>query len=149
MVGAGGGPTITGLHGLVSLLDDLRRFGVPGERTVVVLNRAPRSVRARAELTRVVAALTGAAERPDPSVGPVYVADRRGVDALHHDLGRFPPAVADPPGAGVLAVLDRLGSRTVDADPTVPVPVRPGELGHWGHDGDLHDDLDDELGGGR
>lgn len=126
-------PTITGLHGLVTLLDDLRRFGVPGERTVVVLNRAPRKIRARAELTRVVAALTGADERPDPHVGPVYVTDRRAIDAVHRDLGRFPPAVADPPGGAVLAVLDRLGSRPI-ADDTEPALVRPGELGHWADD---------------
>jgi MinD-like ATPase involved in chromosome partitioning or flagellar assembly len=137
-------PTITGLHGLVSLLDDLRRFGVPGERTVVVLNRAPRNVRTRAELTRVVAALTGAEGRPDAHVGPVYVADRRGLDAVHRDLGRFPAAVADPPGAAVLAVLDRLGTRVVDVESLEPVPIRPGDLAHWA-DHDPGHDADDDL----
>lgn len=131
-------PTITGLHGLVTLLDDLRRFGVPGERTLVVVNRAPRNVRSRAELTRVVAELTGAHERPDPHLGPVYVPERRTIESTHRDLGRFGTSVADPPGNAVLEMLDRLGPRSLDDSSAdhgeQPVPIRPGELGHWEDD---------------
>lgn len=130
-------PAVTGIHGLVGLLDDLRRHGVPGDRILVVVDRAPRNVRARAELTRVVASLTGAAERPDPHVGPVYVPERRGLDAIHRDLARFPAALADPPGRAVLDLLDRHGERAGVLD-GVPVPIRPGELGHWS-DGELPD----------
>ncbi|MBX3313840.1 MAG: hypothetical protein KF906_05925 [Actinobacteria bacterium] len=125
-------PTITGIHGVVGLLDELRTFGVPGERILVVVNRAPRTARARSEITRVVADLAGAADRPDPHVGPVYVPERRGIEAVHRDLGRFPSAVADPPGRAVLELLDRLGARDEPAsEATDPVPIRPGELGHW------------------
>ena len=129
-------PTVTGIHGLVGLLDDLRRFGVPGDRVLVVIDRAPRNARARAELTRVVASLTGAADRPDPHVGPVYVPERRGLDGIHRDLARFPDPVADPPGRAVLALLDRRGDRDAPTTmPDAPVPIRPGELGHWSDDG--------------
>lgn len=129
-------PTLTGLHGLVRLLDDLRGFGIEGARTLVVCNRAPRSAQARADITRAVADLTGAGDRPDPHLGPVYVADRRGVDTLHRDLARFPGALADPPGRAAVDVLDRLPRRhDIEIAPGAqPVPVAPGSLGRWTDD---------------
>lgn len=135
-----GTPTIVGIHGLVGAIADLRGHGIPGGRILAVVNRAPRSARSRSELTRVVANLSGAGDRPDPHIGPVFVPERRGMDAVHRDLGRFPAAVADPPGRAVLDLLDRVGSR---ADPVedddAPIPIRPGELGHWAEDLDLPD----------
>ena len=132
VVVAVGTPTTTGLHGLVALLEDLRSHGVPGDRTLVVLNKGPRSPRGRAELTRVLANLTGAADRPDPYLGPVYVADRRGVDALHRDLGRFPSAMVDPPTQACLRLFDERGPRDLaSASDVEPVAVIPGSLGHW------------------
>lgn len=123
--------TTTGLHGLVNHLEDLRRHGIAGERTLVVINRAPRNVRARAELTRAVASLTGADQRPDPHIGPVFVAERRNVDALHRDLARFPSALAEPVGAAVGELLDRLPRRSLDVAEPEPVAVAPGSLGSW------------------
>ncbi|MCB0976705.1 MAG: hypothetical protein KDB02_04535 [Acidimicrobiales bacterium] len=136
-------PTITGMHGLVTMLDELRRFDVPGDRTLVVINRAPRNVRSRAEITRVLAELTSAGDLPDPHVGPVFVPERRSIESTHRDLGRFAGSIADPPGRAVLEILDRLGGRDLEVDrasglPDGPVPIRPGELGHWGDD-DLPD----------
>jgi hypothetical protein len=135
-------PTLTGLHGLVRLLDDLRGLGTEGARTLVVCTRAPRSARARAEVTRAVADLTGAADRPDPHLGPVYVPERRGVDTLHRDLARFPGALADPPGRAAADVLDRLPRRLdLEVAPgPEPVPVAPGSLGRWADDADVGDD---------
>jgi hypothetical protein len=121
-------PTLTGLHGVVTVLDDLRRHGVCGERILVALNRAPRSARARADLARTVAALTAASDHPDPHVGPVFVPDRRGVDGLHRDLARFPRWLAAPVGVGVTEMLDRLVPR---AGTAAPEPVVPGSLGAW------------------
>lgn len=123
--------TTTGIHGLVSLIEELRGVGVPGGRILVVVNRAPRTARARAEITRAVANLTGAVDHPDPHVGPVFVGERRNVDALHRDLARFPGGLADPLGRAVLALLDRLPARAVDDE---PVPVTPGSLGRWSDD---------------
>lgn len=130
-------PSTTGLHGLVALLEDLRSHGVPGERTLVVINRGPRSPRARAELTRVLANLSGASDRPDPYVGPVYVTDRRGVDEIHRDLGRFPSAMVDPPTQASLHLLDELGPRDLTSVADLePVAIVPGSLGHWYDDDD-------------
>src|SRR5690606_18503765 len=103
-------PSTTGLHGLVTQLEALRAHGVPGSRVLVVVNRAPRGARARAELTRSIAQLAGEAHRADPHVGPVYVPERRAVDHLHRDLARFPSSLAAPVAHAVTAVLEREGS---------------------------------------
>lgn len=122
-------PTTTGIHGLVVQIDELRSHGVPGDRILVVVNRAPRSARSRAELTRVVADLTGAAEKAEPHAGPVFVPERRGLDHVHRDVARFPAAIGAPVKAGVDAVLDRLGPRATGA--ATPEMVVPGSLGRW------------------
>lgn len=125
-------PTTTGVHGLVVQLDELRDHGVPGDRVLAVFNRAPRGARARAELTRALADLTGAAERPDPHGGPVFIPERRSLENVHRDLARFPTSVTNPPSAGVAAILDRLGPRQEDVEE--PEPVAPGSLGRWSDD---------------
>ncbi len=125
-------PTTTGLSGLVHQLDALRSHGVPGSRLLAVINRAPRSARARAEITRAVAQLTGAASHPDPHVGPVFISERRHLDSLHRDLGRFPAALTTPLAQAVNAVLDRAGPRLdFTCDDSQPELVAPGSLGHW------------------
>jgi MinD-like ATPase involved in chromosome partitioning or flagellar assembly len=121
--------TTTGLHGLVTQLDALRTHGVPGTRLLVVVNRAPRGGRARAELTRSIAQLAGGPDRPDPHVGPVFVPERRAVDHLHRDLARFPGPFTSPLAHAVTAVLEREVPRhQVDVGPE---PVAPGALGRW------------------
>lgn len=124
-------PSISGIHGLITQLEDLRAHGVGDGRTLVVVNRAPRPGRARAELTRAIAVLTDAADRPDPHLGPVYVSDRRNVDHLHRDLSRFPAAMVAPTADAVRAVLDRLPARDLAARPVEAMAVVPGSLGHW------------------
>lgn len=142
-----GTPSVTGLHGLVQHLADLRAHGVDGSRLLAVVNRAPRSARARAELTRVIANLTGARDRPDPHVGPIFVPERRGIDTIHRDVGRLPAVVADPVGRAVLEVLDRRPERIAEpARAEEPVPIRPGSLGHWADDDPTPDPADPDDG---
>ena len=50
VVFAVGGPSLKGVHGLVRVITDLVGFGVPAHRIVPVINRSPRSHRARAGL---------------------------------------------------------------------------------------------------
>lgn len=124
-------PTTTGIHGLVSTLADLRAHRVPGERTIAVINRAPKAARARAELTRALANLTGSKERAEGHLGPVFVTERRHLDLVHRDLHRFPGAISQSLQRVVSETLDRLPRRS-PADETVdPVPVEPGSLGSW------------------
>lgn len=138
-------PTATGLCGLARQVEELRAHGMPGERMVLAIDRAPWRPRHRAELTRTMADLTGPAERtgsgavlgPGPS-GPVFVPERRGVELLHRDVARFPDRLGAPVAGAVRAVLDRVGSRSVE----VPEPelVTPGSLGRWSDDGEVAPD---------
>lgn len=128
-------PTTVGLAGLAHHLADLAATGLAGERTLVVLNRAPRRARRRAELTRTVAELAGATSRPDPPAGPIFLPDRRGLEDVHRDAVRFPSALTSPLGASARALLDRLEPRDDDATVGVDtVAVVPGSLGHLGDD---------------
>ena len=125
-------PTLTGLHGLVHDLLSLQAFGVPGARVLVAVNRAPRSPRARAELTRTIADLVGPGDCSPAYAGVVFVGDRRQLDLVHHDQARFPASVADPVGRAVDVLLQRNPPRDHgDRSEGVPIPVRPGSLGSW------------------
>lgn len=124
--------TVTGVHGLVDGLQTLREFGLEGQRTLVVVNRGPRSGRAKAELTRTIADLVGGAGPGAPYVGPVFVPDRRDIDLIHRDRARFPTAVTGPAGRAVETLLARNPPRSWDEPDLEPVPVRPGSLGSWG-----------------
>ncbi len=129
-------PTTTGLAGLVHHLTDLRAAGLPGARTLVVLNRAPRRPRQRAELARTVADLTGATTDDDPYVGPVFVPERRALDDIHRDVARFPSSVTAPLGTAVRALLDTLDPRQHDDAEAQPTPIAPGSLGSFTEDDD-------------
>ncbi|HEX2575589.1 MAG TPA: hypothetical protein VHK88_04520, partial [Aquihabitans sp.] len=130
-------PTTTGIHGAVTLLDDLRRHGVAGSRTLVVVNRAPRAARARAELTGALAELTRVGRGDaDAHVGPVYIVERRHVDRLHRDLSRFPSTLVRPTADAVRLLLDRLPGLDDPLATEEPVPVLPGSLGRWAPDED-------------
>lgn len=129
-----GTPSITGIHGLIGQLEDLRALGVTGSQILVVINRAPRALRTRAELTRTLASLSCAADRPDPHLGPVFVAERRNVDHIHRDLSRFPPGLVTPITAAVAALIDRLPAPELAGHPPSPVGVVPGSIGHWSED---------------
>lgn len=124
-------PSITGVHGLIRALDDLRSHGVPGDRTIMAINRAPRSVKARAELTRAVADLAASADRTDPPIGPVFIPERRGLDGIHRDLALLPKAISDPITTSVRELLDRLPIRGHEVADLQPEAVTPGSLGSW------------------
>lgn len=127
VVFAVGVPSMKGLHSLARVVGDLVDFGVPPDRVVPVLNRAPRRPRARAELTRALAALVGPLTgRGGP--GAVFVPERR-VEAALRDGTRLPAPLTRPLAAAFAAVLGRTGEREV---PEVrPEPVAPGSLGSW------------------
>ncbi|MBX3285676.1 MAG: hypothetical protein KF703_10060, partial [Actinobacteria bacterium] len=121
-------PTLTGLHGLVDTMHGLGDHGVDGSRVLVVLNRAPRSPRARAELTRTLADLAHRDGRP-PHAGTVFVVERRGLDLIHHDQARIPTTLADTVGRAVEQLLRRNEPRRPDPADAGGVPVLPGSLG--------------------
>lgn len=132
-------PHLTGIHGLVVLLGDLRAAGLDAQRVVVVVNGAPRLPRRRADLARTIGTLAQGSGAPTSALAAygalAFVPERRGLDDLHLAVARLPNAIARPVGHAVLQVLDQAGSTDpgTDAPPAVddPKPVRVRELGHW------------------
>lgn len=122
-----------GLHRLARVLADLRGHGIADERILPVVNRAPRSPRTRAEITRALAELVATRDETAPALAsPVFVTEQRRLDASLRDGLGVPTAVATSLAAAVGALEQRLGddgpSRTAPAE---PVPIRPGSLGSW------------------
>lgn len=131
-----GTPGVKGLHGLVRTVNRLREHGVAPERTLAVLNRSARTAKGRAELTRGVAELLGAQSGDGrPAVlGPVHVADRRGLDEILRDGARLPSSVVEPVAGAVAALLARTPQAALAGGPA-PVAVVPGSLGSWAEEG--------------
>lgn len=129
LVLAVGTSDMKGVHGLVQLLDELDEAGVPAERVLPVVNRAPRGPSGRATITATLARLTG--DQPGPP--PVFVPDVRKLEDHHRAVRRLPPALLRPLQRRVVRALDSLGPRV---DASGPVRLRPGELGTMQpHDG--------------
>jgi hypothetical protein len=127
-----GVPGLTGLAALVGVIGSLLDHGVDARRMLPVVNRAPRSQRARSRITRAVADLLGPeARRALPS--PAFVAERRRLDDALRAGAPVPGAFADPLASAVHAVLERAPARHASAAPE-PTPVRPGSLGSWSED---------------
>jgi hypothetical protein len=112
----------------VQVVSELLSFGVPGERVLPVINRAPRSNRARAQLTTAMAELMPEwAGSGMPS--PLFVPERRIDDALRDGV-RVPDSLAATVARAFTAVITR-----ADPDarrPDEPQLVVPGALGSWG-----------------
>jgi hypothetical protein len=116
-----GEPGLRGVRGLVRLLDDLAAHAVEGRRVLPVVNRAPRSPARRAAITRTVAELT-VAELP---ASPLFLPERRGLEAVHATVERLPSALVAPVAGAVSAVVDVEGAPTTDDGPG---PVRVARL---------------------
>jgi len=123
-----GGPTLKGLHGLVRTAQDLLAFGVPPERLLPVVNRAPRPPRLRRELTGAVAELLGGR-----IAAVVLVPEHPRLEWALRDRLPLPAAVVRPVAAASRAVLDRAGPRTMEGP--VAERVVAGTLGHWAEGG--------------
>ena len=93
VVFAVGGPSLKGVHALVRVIADLVAFGVPAHRIVPVINRSPRSHRARAGLGTAVAELAGAATG-GRLASPVHLPERATSRATSTTAAACPPASA-------------------------------------------------------
>jgi len=134
VVVAVGTADLKGLHALIRLLWRLRSFGVPDERIVPVVNRAPRHPRARAEITRTVRSLGLPAGTEQPGAGShgalagtVFLPNVRRLDQTVRDVARLPDPLSRPLATAAMTLLGRLPQRAGDLG--VPQPIRPGELG--------------------
>lgn len=132
VVVAVGLPGVKGIHSLVGLVADLLELGVDPERILPLVNRAPRSSRARAEITAAFATLLDADARNLPS--PVFVAGRRRVDEAIRDGVRLPAALVSPLARTLLSVLARAPEPGRPPTDREPEPVAPGSLGSFHED---------------
>lgn len=120
-------PTLGGIHRLAHLVDDLLGFGVEPKRLVPIVNRGPRPMRGRAEITRAISELTSGVDGADALPSPLFVPDRRRLEDCYRDGVALPRSFVTPIGAAVQAVLDRVGAPSMAA----PEPVAAGSLGSW------------------
>jgi MinD-like ATPase involved in chromosome partitioning or flagellar assembly len=122
-----GVPGLKGMHSLVALIGEILNFGVPSERVVPVVNRAPRSSRARSTLTSTLEELL-------PSwagaglASPLFLPDRR-VDEALRDGVALPDALADPLAHRLTAVMERADDEA--RRPDGPQLVERGSLTTW------------------
>jgi Mrp family chromosome partitioning ATPase len=119
-------PELKGMHALVRVLEELVGFGTDSDRIVPVINRAPRSARARAGLAAALGELT-APFAGGRLPGPIHLPERK-VEADLHDGARLPAALGAPLAGAFRAILERGRPEPATA---VPEPVRPGSLGRW------------------
>ena len=131
-----GEPGTTRLYALVRVLDGVLGHGIEPDDVVVVINRAPRSRRARSELARGLAELTAGLPGGDRLAAPVFLPERRSLDSVIRDGDRLPSSLCGPLAAAVGGMLARSGAQPVDAARRhdEPVPVAPGSLGSFTDD---------------
>jgi hypothetical protein len=124
-------PTTKGIYDLVRMAGELVEFGVEPARVVPVVNRAPRSPRARADLTKAIATLSAPFARAGGLAPVVYLPERKRVDDAIRGGTRLPAALVRDPTESVQAILDRQLARPPRPAAEEPVPVKPGSLGSW------------------
>jgi hypothetical protein len=134
-----GRPGMQGVHGLLRVTRDLLDHGVSATRILPVMNRSPRSPRARAELTRAFGELLSAAPGGEGVPSPIHVGERRHLDELLRDVARLPDAWLAPVCGPVVALLERLEATDGPAPIDEPVRVAPGSLGSWTDPAPEHD----------
>ncbi len=127
VVGAAG---LAGLHQLVRTVGEVAVHGVGPDRILGVVDRAPRTPKARAEISRAFATLTAEGPAGGAARGPVHLSERRGLDDLLRDGACLPPALVRPVTRAVADLLVRTPVAAPEAA-TGPAPVVPGSLGSW------------------
>jgi hypothetical protein len=136
-----GSTGVAGTATQVQVMRDLLELGVPPERLVPVVNRAPRNPRARAEVGRALVELLeavrpGRTERLAST--PLFVPERRRLDDALRDDGRLPAALVQAVAEPVRALLDRATAAEAvggETDPPVEADglarIVPGSLPKW------------------
>lgn len=127
-----GQPGMKGAHSLLRVVRDLLAAGVPADRIVPVVNRAPKRAATRGELARTVGELLAASNPGETVVGPVFVPERPRLDEALRDGIALPDAVVAPVTDAVRRRLAAVDERS-PGHPAIdePIAVVPGSLGAW------------------
>jgi hypothetical protein len=130
---------VAGAHSQLRVLRDVVELGVPGERIVPVVNRAPRNPRPRSEAGATLARLLAAtAPATVLATSPLFLPERRRVADVLRDNAPAPAALVRPLAGAVRGLLDggrqaAGGYGSAGESPVLPAPVQvvPGSLGSW------------------
>ena len=117
---------LNGLHDLVRLIDELVLAGVPPQRILPVVNRAPRRPTSRSSTASALGRLAHVADG-EPTRPPVQLPTCRRLEQSHHQVGRLPAPLCRPLGRAVRQLLLDCGPR--DARPPVVATIAAGDLG--------------------
>ena len=102
---------LKGINDIVRVRRDLRDLGVEPGRLLTVVNRAPRSPRARSEIVAALGALDSTVVGTAPT--PVFVPERGQLELVHSTAGLLPPAIVASVTSEVAGTLDRLADHQV------------------------------------
>ena len=128
VVGSG---DLKGLHGLLRVVADLVEHGITPGRLLPVVNRAPRSPRARAEIGRAFAQLAEGFVDPGLLAGPLHLPGQRRLEEALRDGVRLPGSAGRDLAAAVDAVVARCGPAD---DRPAASPIAPGLVGTFWDD---------------
>ena len=137
-----GSPDTKGMHALVRCVHRLADHGVDPSRIVPVVNRAGRSPKHRADLSRAFAQLTDSIGASDAArlANPLFINERRGLDHAINRATPLPSALTRPLGNAVTALLEAARDRPSRTESVgEPQRIAAGSLGHWS------DSADDEA----
>jgi len=126
-----GAPGPKGAHSLLRVTRDCIAAGVEPARIVPVVNRAPRSRTARADVARAIDELLAASNPGQAVLSPVFVPERKQLDEVLRDGVPLPDAVVDPVSRAVRARLDAVSERVPMVSVAQPQLVEAGSLGSW------------------
>lgn len=120
-----------GVHSMLRVVRDCLAAGVDAQRLVLVVNRCPKRGTTRAETARTISELLLASHPGETVLGPVFVPERKQVDACIRDVAPLPDTVVEPITAAVRARLDATDRIDAMSVPDEPIPVEVGSLGEW------------------
>jgi len=122
---------VKGIHSLARSIRELLANQVEPARIVTIINRAPRHPSKRADDALALASLVQPADGAHALTGPLFIPERKDLEAALRDASRLPKVL----GIGVTAEVERrLDHQPSRADlPTglEPEPVVPGSIGTW------------------
>jgi MinD-like ATPase involved in chromosome partitioning or flagellar assembly len=124
-------PDAVGTYRLVRTIEALVDEGLSAARILPLVNRAPRSLRARAELTQAFARLAPHAIADGGIANPTYVAERKHLHRAIHDAVPLPDALCRSVAAAIGAQLVHVGPRLDETSAIDPEPVAVGSIGHF------------------